>query len=446
MLRAEAKKTLVLSLPIIFGEMAQMSLHLIDSAMIGAVGYKQLAAAALVFSVVNIPFVIGIGVTVSVSQMVSLAHGRADKNLISHYFFNGFWLCAVFAAVISLALVFGRNILFHLGQDAEVVGLALPFMRLLSLSLIPMLLFLALKHFADGLQQTRAAMLLSFVAVPLNIFFNWLLIFGNLGFPRLELVGAGWATLLTRILIFLILGAIILRHRVFREYTSIRGRQWKLRGATLRELLHIGIPSGLQMGLEFSAFAVSAILIGTISAVSLAAHQIAITCAAMTFMVSVGLSQGSSIRTSHALGRGDWRAISAIGKSTMLISLLFGSFCAISFVILRNRLPLAFNEENSVVALASTLLLFAAIFQISDSLQAIGAGLLRGIKDVRVPTILIAVAYWAIGLPTGYLLAFYFELNAVGMWLGFIIGLTFSAAFLTARFLKMAKLHAVGEE
>lgn len=439
MLREEAKKTLELSLPIIFGELAQMSLHLIDAAMIGAVGYKHLAAAALVISVLNIPFVVGIGVTVSVSQMVSLAHGRADANLISHYFYNGFWLCAWFALAIALALVFGADILFYLGQDAEVAELAQPFLRLLSVSLVPMLLFLALKHFADGLQKTRAAMILSFLAVPLNVFFNWLLIFGNLGFPRLELVGAGWATLLTRVLIFLILGVIVLRHPAFREYTRIRGEQWKLRARTLKELLHVGIPTGLQMGLEVAAFAVSAILIGTMGAVSLAAHQIAITCAAMTFMVSVGLSQGSSIRTSNALGRGNWQEISHIGKSTLIVSLLFGSFCALGFIVLRSQLPLAFTDETAVVALASTLMLFAAIFQISDSLQAIAAGLLRGIKDVRIPTILIAVAYWLIGIPSGYLLAFYFNLGAIGMWLGFIVGLTFSALFLTVRFLKMVK-------
>ena len=443
MLREEAKKTIKLSLPIIFGELAQMSLHMIDAAMVGAVGYKQLAAAALVFSVVNIPFVIGIGVTVSVSQMVSLAHGKQDKNLISHYFYNGFWLCATFAVVISLALAFGRNILFHLGQDAEVVAYALPFMRLLSLSLIPMLLFLALKHFADGLQKTRAAMILSLLALPINVFFNWLLIYGNWGFPRLELVGSGWATLITRLTIFLILGIVVLSHPTFREFTKIRGEQWKLRIKTLKELLYIGIPSGLQMGLEIAAFAVSAILIGTIDAVSLAAHQIAITLAAMTFMVSVGLSQGSSIRTSNALGRGDWKAISEIGKSTLIMSLLFGSFCAISFVLLRYQLPQVFNDDASVAALAATLLFFAAIFQISDSLQAIGAGLLRGIKDVKIPTILIAVAYWIIGLPSGYLLAFHFKLNAVGIWLGFIIGLTFSAVFLCARFLRMAKLGVI---
>lgn len=440
MLREEARKTIKLSLPIILGELAQMSLHLIDAAMVGAVGYKQLAAAALVLSVVNVPFVIGIGMTISISQMVSLAHGKQDENLISHYFYNGFWLCAAFALLIALALGFGGSVLFHLGQDAEVAALTQPFMRLISVSMIPMLLFLALKHFADGLQQTRAAMALSLVAVPLNILLNWLLIFGNWGFPRLELIGAGWATLLTRAMIFLILGVIILTHPKFGEFTQIRGEQWRLRAETVRELLYIGVPSGLQLGLEVGAFAVSAIIIGTIDAVSLAAHQIAITLAAMTFIVSAGLSQGASIRTSNALGRGDWRAISEIGKSTLLISLAFGSLCAIGFIVFRHRLPPLFNEDVSVGALAASLLLFAAVFQISDSLQAIGAGLLRGIKDVKIPTVLITVAYWVVGIPSGYILAFHFDFKAVGIWLGFIAGLTFSAFFLCARFLRMVKL------
>lgn len=442
----EAGKTIKLSLPIILGELAQMSLHLIDSAMVGAVGYKPLAAAALALSVVNIPFVFGIGMTISISQMVSMAHGRRDENLISHYFYNGFWLCAWFALAISLALGFGGGVLFHLGQDAEVAALALPFMRLISLSIIPMLLFLALKHFADGLQHTRAAMTLSLCAVPLNIFLNWLLIYGNWGFPRLELNGAGWATLLTRWLIFLILGVIILKHPKFREFTKIRGEQWKLRGRTLKELLNIGVPSGLQLGLEVGAFAASAIIIGTIDAVSLAAHQIAVTLAAMTFMISVGLSQGASIRTSHALGRGDWRAISVIGKSTLLISLVFGSLCAVGFFAFRRQLPSFFNEDSSVVALAASLLLFAAIFQISDSLQAIGAGLLRGIKDVRLPTVLITVAYWVVGIPLGYVLAFHFDFKAVGIWLGFIAGLTFSAVVLCARFLRIARRNLIKKE
>src|SRR5688572_7680926 len=415
-MRREASVTIKLAIPIIIGELAQMALHVIDAAMVGAISYKQLAAAALVINAMNIPFVIGIGMTISVSQMVSMAHGRQDGQLVSHYFFNGFILCAATAIIISLGLVFGKNILLHLGQDPEVAQLALPFMQLMGLSIIPMLLFMTLKQFTDGLEHTRTAMLISLLGLPFNILLNWLFIFGNWGFPRLELIGAGWSTLITRTIMFIALGLIIFRHSTFSGYIAARHKQWKLRKKTIRELLYIGIPSSLQIGMEAGAFAVSGILIGTISAVAQASHQIALSCASFTFMVSMGLAQAGSIRVSNAYGRRDWPKISVIGKSTLIVALLYGTFCAIIFGVFRNQLPKLFNDNADVLNMAALLIIFAAVFQISDATQAIGAGLLRGIKDVKYPTVMITIAYWVVGLPLGYLLAFVFNMGASGIW------------------------------
>ena len=440
-MKKEAYGTVKLAVPIIIGELAQMSLHIIDSAMVGAISYKQLAATSLVISALNIPFVMGIGMTISVSQMVSMAHGQKDSKKVSHYLFNGFWLCFATAVIISLLMVFGRNILYYLGQDPEVVELSLPFMKLLGISMIPMLLFMTLKQFSDGLEYTRTAMLLSLCAMPINIFLNWLLIYGNLGFPRLELVGAGWATLITRILIFVVLAFVILRHKTFREFIAPRKTEWKFNRITLKNLLKIGIPSSLQIGTEAGAFAITGIIIGTMGAVSQAAHQIALSCAALTFMVSMGLSQAGSIRTSNAFGSKNWKKISLIGKSALLTGLIYGVICAIMFIMLRNILPKFFNDNIEVITLASYLLLLAGIFQISDATQVIGAGLLRGIKDVKIPTYLVAIAYWVIGLPSGYLFAFTFKMGAAGMWLGFIVGLTMAGVFLSFRFLRMVKKH-----
>ncbi len=439
MVRKEANSTIKLALPIIIGELAQMALHIIDAAMVGAISYKHLAAAALVLNAMNIPFVIGIGMTISVSQMVSMAHGRKDTQQVSHYLFNGFLLCTATALLISAILVLGKPILYHLRQDPEVVELALPFMELMSISIIPMLLFMTLKQFTDGLEFTRTAMLLSLAGMPINIFLNWLLIYGNLGFPRLELVGAGWATLITRSLIFLVLGAIILNHKTFWRYVAVRQKQWKLRWRTMGELLHIGIPSSLQIGMEAGAFAVSGLIIGTIGAVAQAAHQIALSCASFTFMVSMGLSQAGSIRVSNAFGRKDRNKISLIGRSTLITALLYGIFCAICFTIFRHQLPVLFNKNEEVVMLAASLLLYAAIFQISDSTQAIGAGLLRGIKDVKLPTVFVAISYWVVGIPVGYFFAFQGGMGAAGMWLGFIVGLSLASVFLILRFLKMSR-------
>ncbi|MEO6868348.1 MAG: MATE family efflux transporter, partial [Ginsengibacter sp.] len=247
MFYTEARKTIKLALPIIFGELAQMFLHILDAAMVGAVGYKQLAAAALVLSVMNIPFVFGIGITISVSQMVSMANGKKDGKLVSHYLYNGFLLCAFSAVIISIVIELSKNILFHLGQDAEVAKLALPYLQIMGWSVIPMLLFMALKQFTDGLEHTKTAMILSVLALPLNAFLNWLLIYGNWGFPRMELVGAGWGTLITRSLIFIVLVWIILYHPLFARYIAVRKHEWKLRWQTIKELLHIGIPSSFQI-------------------------------------------------------------------------------------------------------------------------------------------------------------------------------------------------------
>jgi MATE family multidrug resistance protein len=438
-LRTEARKTIHLAFPIILGEMAQMSLRLIDTAMVGAVNYKQLAAVALVTSVMNVPFLFGIGITLSVSQTVSMAHGRGNEQQVGHYLFNGFWLCVAFALFISLGLEATKGILFHLGQEPDVARLALPYLRLMGWSVVPMVLFMALKQFTDGLQLTRTGMLLSLVGLPLNIFLNWLLIFGHWGFPRLEITGAGWGTLVTRSITFLILAGIVLKHPAFRKYSLGQRRQWYFSRKTIKELLHIGIPSSFQISMETGAFAISGILIGTIDAVSLAAHQIALSMASMTFMVSLGLSQAGSIRISHAYGRGDWNSIYRIGKSTLVTALSYGLFCAISFILFRHQLPFLFNDNPEVVSAAAWLLLFAAIFQMSDSTQAVSAGLLRGIKDMKIPTLYIGMAYWVMGIPAGCLLAFGLDMGAAGIWTGLIIGLTLVSLTLSLRFRKITR-------
>jgi MATE family multidrug resistance protein len=436
-LRKEAFITWKLSTPIILGELTQMALGIIDSIMVGKISYQQLAAAALVNSVLNIPFVLGFGLTISVSQTVSMANGRRDNLKVSHYLYNGFWLCTIAAILIAVGLQFSKNILFHLGQDIEVANLGAPYLQLMGWSIIPMMMFISLKQFADGLERTRTAMLLSIAALPINIFINWLLVYGNGGFPRLELTGAGYGTLITRILILLIFMVVLFVHPFFSRYIAVRKNQWNLRLHTIKELLHIGIPSSLQVTMESGAFAVSSIIIGTLGAIQLAAHQIAISCASLAFMVSWGLAQGASIRVSNAWGRNNWKDINSIGKTTLISGIIYGILGVLFFVSFRYALPLAFNNDATVMALASVLMLYAAVFQISDATQVIAVGLLRGIKDVKVPTLYIAIAYWVVGIPVGCLMAFTFKMGVTGMWIGFVSGLTFSSVFLNYRFFKL---------
>ena len=438
-IRKEAFKTWKLSAPIILGELTQMALGIIDSIMAGTISYKHLAAAALVNSVMNIPFVLGFGMTMSISQTVSMANGRRDSLKVSHYLYNGLWLCTTAAIIIALLLNFGKNILFHLGQDFDVATLGVPYLQIMGWSIIPMMMFIGIKQFSDGLERTRTAMMLSLAALPINIFLNWLFIYGNWGFPRLELTGAGYGTLITRIIILLIFICVLFIHPFFSRYMAVRRNQWTLQKSTIKELLHVGIPSSLQAAMESGAFAVSGIIIGTLGAVQLAAHQIAISCASFAFMVSWGLAQGGSIRVSNAWGRNNWKDISIIGRSTLLSGLCYGVFGVLFFVLFRKILPMAFNDEVAVLSLAAVLMLYAAVFQISDATQAIAVGLLRGIKDVKVPTLYIAIAYWVVGIPMGCLMAFTFKMGAAGMWIGFVSGLTFSSIFLNYRFFKILK-------
>lgn len=441
MLKQEAIKTLKLSAPIILGELTQMSLGIINSAMVGSLHYKQLAASALVNSVLNIPYVLGIGFSMCISQTVATSNGKGDNGRVAHYFYNGIFLMIITAILISILLELVQPILFHLGQDRDVAVLAGPYLRLMGFSVIPMLLFFALKQFTDGLELTKTAMILSMASMPLNVLLDYTFIFGHFGFPKMELLGAGIGTFVTRTIILIILALVILFHPRFKPYIKERKAQWYINKQTIKELLHIGIPSGLQGILEVAAFAVSGILAGQFGAISLASHQIALQTAAFTFMVSMGLAQGASIRIGNAFGRKDFVQISNIGKSTFYTGLVYGIFCAVMFVLLRNSLPLIFNKDPNVVAVTANLFLFAAIFQISDATQAIGVGLLRGLKDVKAPTIYMAIAYWVLGIPIGALLGFYFHWGVYGLWTGFVIGLSLVSISLNNRFNKLIKSY-----
>ena len=436
----EFSKTFKIALPLIISNISQVGLGLIDSAMIGAVDYKQLAASSLVLNVIAVPQILGMGMAIAVSPMTAIANGQRDVFKASRVLFNGFILTTAVAIIIAVSLVCATRILFHLGQDKDVAVYAVRFFQLLAWSLIPMLMFTAVKQFCDGLELTRTAMTLSLISLPLNAFLSWILIYGRFGLPRMELAGAGLATLITRILIAITLILIVFRHKLFFQYIAIRSKAWKIDVKTCKELLHIGVPTSLQYGLEVAAFSVSGVMIGWLGATSQAAHQIALNLATATFMAGAGLALGGSIRVSNAYGRGEKLLLRNIGISTMSGGLIYGTVCAILFIIFRRELPLLFTNNTEVAVVSSSLLVFAALFQISDATQSIGVGLLRGIKDVKVPTAFVAIAYWFIGIPVGYFLSFNLNMGAAGIWLGFVTGLTASSVLLNTRFLKKSKL------
>jgi MATE family multidrug resistance protein len=302
-----------------------------------------------------------------------------------------------------------------------------------------MIMFFAIKQFSDALEYTKTAMVLGLISMPINAFFNWIFIYGHWGAPRLELYGTGLSTFITRVIMMIVMMVVVFKHRIFVDYIKARKEAWKVDLKTWKDLLHIGVPSSLQYSMEAGAFAISGIMIGWLGATTQAAHQIALEIASMTFMASLGLSAAGSIRVANANGRNDKPLIRQIGISTMYTSLLYGLVCAVLFVAFKDSLPRIFNDNLMVVSMASTLLLWGALFQISDATQAVGVGLLRGIRDVKLPTAFVAIAYWVIGIPAGYYLAFPAKMGASGIWLGFVCGLTVSSVLLNFRFLKRTK-------
>ncbi len=262
----EFSRTFAIAVPLIINNIAQVSLGLIDSAMIGAVDYHQLAASSLVINVISIPQVLGMGMAISLSPITAIANGQRDSLKASQVLFNGFILTTTTAVIIAITLVLCSPLLFNLGQDHLVALYAVPFFKLIAWSLIPMLMFASVKQFCDGLEYTKTAMILTLFSLPLNAFLNWIFIFGRFGFPRLELVGAGYGTLITRCIIATLLIVIVLRHRLFSQYIAVRKTAWKIDRQTWKDLLHIGVPTSLQYGLEVAAFAVSGVMIGWLGA------------------------------------------------------------------------------------------------------------------------------------------------------------------------------------
>ena len=437
------QSTLVIAIPLILGNLTQVAYGLIDTAMIGTLGYKQLAAASLVSNILAMPLVIGMGLIMAVTPLVAIANGQNKHEKASHILYNGWAFSLVAGLLLALLVHFISNFIPLMGQDAEVAALAKDYLIIMGYSLIPMMLFSASKNFSDGLQFTKTAMILSVLSLPVNAFLCWLLIFGHWGFPKFGVAGAGWATFISRLLMSIAMLIVVTKHKVFAPYIQLKQQAWHLKADTFKEMLGIGVPSSMQYCMEAGAFSISGIMVGWLGAVPQAAHQIALNCASATFMASLGFSMAGSIRISDAFGRHDSQELSLIGKSTAIGGLIYGVICAILMILFGGYLPYAFTNDNAVVTVAKQLLILAAFFQISDATQAIGVGLCRGIKDVVKPTIYVAIAYWAIGIPIGYSLAFPLKMGVSGIWIGFVIGLSFSAALLNYRFFKI--VHTVIE-
>ena len=412
--------------------------------MVGHYGTTDLAAVSFSNAIFFTVMVFAMGALMGITPLVGYATGAGEsKSHIAGILGNSLIFTAIVMLFALVLLAPCIPILHLFGQEPVVVECARPYYTLIVLSIVPFLFFCMCKQFLEGIGNTTVAMVITIVCNLLNIFLNWIFIFGHWGAPAMGAAGAGLATLIARTLTAICFVVVMLVRSEWRSYLVLIKRsmlQWQ----QVKRLIQLGLPIGMQSFVECFLFTASFIIIGWINKESLAAHHIANQMADLTFMLALGIGAATTIRVSHQLGKGDLEAVRMASRASVHLCLLMNTIGATIMITLRNYLPYVFTDDAEVVELASTLILIAGLFQYADGLQCIGAAMLRGIQDVRVPMRIAFIAYIAVALPLGIVLTFPCGLGAKGMWLAFIVGLAIPAVLYHLRFRK--QLHHLEAE
>jgi len=437
--RAEASATTRLALPIVATQLAQVSIMTVDVLFLGRLGPEALAAGALGWNLVFMVTIFGFGICMAAAPMMAQAIGRRRGQLrdVRRSMRQAFWASGLVALLGVALLSRSAWALSFLGQDPAIVAVAADYVDALAWGLLPALWFMVLRQFAGALQRPRAALVAQLVALAINVLGNWALIFGNLGMPALGVVGSGIATTIANWVSFLGLLGFVLVDRRMRRY-SLLGRFWRADWPRLLELFRLGLPVAGVLLLEVALFSAAVYAIGAISTEQLAAHQIAIQCAAVTFMVPFGLAQAATVRVGLAAGAGDREGVRRAGWTPFFLGLAFMSATAVVLwawgrPIAGLFLDLSVPANAAVALVAVEFLAVAAVFQVFDGSQTIAMGALRGLKDTRVPMAFAALGYWVLGLPFGLLAAHAGGLGPQGIWVGLGAGLAIVAGLMLRR-------------
>ena len=435
----EVRPTWALAVPIMSGMVGQTLMGLADTLMVGRVGVVPLAAAALVNAIAHLPLVFAIGLLSAVSVLVSQAYGAKQARESGEVLKHGLLLAGIAGVLTALGLACLRPWLYLLGQPKDVIAASTTYLILFGASMLPALLAHTCKLFSEALNRPWKPTIILLAGVLLNVLLNWILIYGHLGAPALGLEGAGWATLIARSVAAIWLLVYVFRSSPLRNFHPLRWTSAFSRDR-FRYLLRLGMPVGAQHFLEVSAFAFAALMMGWISAEAIASHQIAITCASITFMFGLGLGMAVCIRVGHVWGAGQFSRMRRIGfVGVGMAAAIMGMFGVI-FITLGEPLARLFVTDPAVIKLTAQLFFVAALFQVVDGIQVVAISALRGLADVRVPALIAVMAYWIIAVPVGYGLAFIAELGAVGVWLGLATGLGAAACSLSWRFYQKSRI------
>ncbi|EAP86193.2 MATE family efflux transporter [Croceibacter atlanticus] len=434
----EFSTNLKIAYPVMLGQLGHVLVALADNLMVGQLGAAELAAVSLGNSLIFIALSLGIGFSFAITPLIAEADGANDIDAGRDYFQHGVIMCTLNGILLFFLLLLAKPILYALNQPPEVVALAIPYMEIVAFSLIPLMTFQAFKQFADGLSQTKYAMYATLVSNIVNIIFNYLLIYGFWIFPRLELEGAAIGTLISRFFMLWFLWFILKRKTKFAQYFTTFKRD-HLNKNVFKRLFALGFPTALQMFFEVAIFTATIFLAGILGTNPQAANQIALNLSSMTFMIAVGLGVTATIRVGNQKGMHNYKELRRIALSTFLLIFIIQSIFALMFILTKDILPTFYLDNVEVIVLASQLLIVSAIFQLSDGIQVVVLGALRGLQDVKVPTIICFIAYWIIGFPISYYFGKAEQLGSMGIWLGLLAGLTASAIMLYIRFNYLSK-------
>ncbi len=429
--------TLRLASPIVLTQLGWVSMLTTDAIMIGRLGATPLAGATFVLMIFFAVYVFAVGLAMATAGLAAQAYGARRPRQVRRVIRQGLWVMILISVPGIGFMAFTEEMLVLLRQPPEAVEYAGMYMRTLMWSLLPAVAFVVLRNFVAALSRPAVALWVMLAAVPINAILDYALIYGHFGLPRLELFGAGIATTIANTLMFSVPLAIALFARPFRRY-SILGRFWRADWAQFRQIFRIGLPIAGMMLLESGLFIFAAFMMGWIGTTAVAAHMVAIQVPHITFMVPIGLSQAATVRVGHAVGRGDANAAYRAGWTALIMSLTFMITTSVVILLAADSLAGLFldgSRKDSVeaLALATTLLFYAAIFQAGDGIQAVAAGALRGLNDTAVPMMIAALCYWAIGFTASAVLGFWAGFGAQGIWMGFVLGLTTAAVLLSWR-------------
>ena len=438
----EFNYNLKLAYPVILGMLGHTLVAFVDNVMVGQLGTAELAAVSLANSFMFIAMSLGIGFSTAITPLVAKADGEGNFQYGKSTFKHGFFLCVILSFLLFLGVFLSKPILYVMQQPQAVVELAIPYLNLVAASLIPLIVFQSFKQFSDGMSMTKYPMIATLIANIINVVLNYLFIFGKFGFPELGVVGAAIGTLVSRIIMVFYLWFLLLRNNKTRPYL-LDLNFLDLSKEMINKLFNLGFPSAMQMFFEVAIFTAAIWLSGILGKNPQAANQIALNLSSMTFMIAMGLSVVATIRVGNQMGLNKYVELRRIAFSIFLIAILFAIIFASLFLIFNDILPklyLDFDDPSKifdnyeVLEIAKTLLIIAAIFQISDTIQVIALGALRGMQDVLIPTLITFISYWVIGFPISYYLSMYTEYKSTGIWIGLLAGLTASGLLLFIRF------------